>query len=765
VGYHLVGVGGIGMSALARLLAQRGAKVSGSDRSPSALLEALRGEGVDVSIGDESEPAPDVQIVMSTAIRESHPIVARSRSQGRALLHRSDLLVELMKGYKPLTVSGSHGKTTTTALLAWILREAGWDPSFALGGLLAQLHTNARHGKGDYFVAEADESDGSFTKYHSYGAIITGIEREHMDHYESEERLIGAFQTFADQVERSDLLFWSADDQRLIEMGLPGQSYGFDESAAIRVTDFRQRQFGILFSLAIGAAQLLNLELPLIGRHNASNAAAAAGLALALGVGEEAVRRGLAAFPGVARRCEKKGEVRRCLVIDDYAHHPTEVEVTLAALRKAADGRRLIVAFQPHRYTRLRDCMEQFATAFQAADLLYVTEVYSAGEEKIEGVTGERLAELTGAEFVSRKEVTEVLSRGVRPHDVVVTLGAGDITEVGGDLIQRLQTNPPRKWSLAVACGGRSTEHEISIISAGNIFDRLDRDLYELEYCLVPRDGDLVESRVLEKFLKSELVFPVFHGPNGEDGMYAALLQAIGVPFIGCNMTAAAVAMDKGLTKRVVESAGIRTAPWVDVARRDWERERISILAEIDERLHLPLYIKPVHFGSTIGIVRVEREEEIERAIDQVLGYDDYAVVEQAILGARDIEFAVLGNDRIEVPPPGEVMTGGRTYDYEGKYGANPMPTLTSTDLSDDKAKEGCHLAMEVYRLLRCDGLSRVDFLLDPSGNYWLNEVNPMPGFTGISLYPKMWADSGLAYPQLLDRLVVLALQRARVAV
>lgn len=760
--YHLVGVGGIGMSALARLLAQRGVKVSGSDCSASPLLERLREEGVELS----TELSAETKVVVSTAIGEDHPTIAEARCRGVPVLHRSDLLVELMAGYKPLMVTGTHGKTTTTSLLAWILWEAGWDASFALGGLLSQLHTNGRHGGGDYFVAEADESDGSFIKYHSYGAIVTGIERDHMDYYGgSEERLVQAFRTFMEQVERPNLLFWSADDPRLVQMGLPGRSYGFSEGAWVRVIDFRQRRFAISFSLETDGHQLLDLELPLIGRHNALNAAGAVGLALALRVAEEAIRRGLATFPGVVRRCENKGEVRRCLVIDDYAHHPTEVRVTLRALREAAEGRRLIVLFQPHRYTRLRDCMEEFATAFEDADALYVTEVYRAGEEAIEGVTGEKLAELAQGRFVPRSQAAELLLEQVRPHDIVATLGAGDVTRVGGELIGMMSERPPRKWAVTVACGGCSTEHEISIISASNIFERLDRELYELDYAHVPRDGELVRSGVLEKLLKSELVFPVFHGPNGEDGMYAALLKALGISYVGCNMTAAAVAMDKGLTKRVVESAGVRTAPWVDVARRDWKRERESILAEVAGRLALPLYIKPVHFGSTIGIVRVERGEDVARAIDQVLGYDDHAVVEQAILGARDIEFAVLGNDRIDVPPPGEILTGGRTYDYEGKYGADPMPTRTCADLSDHKREEGCQLALQVYRLLRCDGLSRVDFLLDPEGNYWLNEVNPMPGFTQTSLYPKMWEGAGLACSGLLDRLVILALQRARAVV
>lgn len=764
VDYHFVGVGGIGMSALARLLAQRGAKVSGSDRAASPLIERLRGEGIDVSIGHERRPLwPHTKVVTSSAVPTDNPEVVEARRLGSPLLHRSDLLADLMRGYKPLLVTGTHGKTTTTALLAWILWEAGWDASFALGGLLSELHTNGRHGGGDYFVAEADESDGSFVKYSPYGAIVTGIERDHMDYYQSEERLVAAFGSFIDRVERSDLLFWCADDRQLASMGLAGVSYGYGANADVRVEQFRQSGFCSQFDLRWEGRLLRALELPLIGRHNALNAAAAAGLALRIGVDEEAVRRGLATFPGVARRCEQKGEVRACLVLDDYAHHPTEVVTTLAGLREAAEGRRVIVCFQPHRYTRLRDCMEAFAEAFGDADLVYITEVYGAGEEAIDGITGERLAAMAGANFVLRGELVSTLLREVRPHDIVVTMGAGDVTGVGGALVDGMRDLPPRKWSVAVACGGRSAEHLISVISSRNIYRRLDPELYDVSYHVVPADGELIATGILDRLIASEVVLPVFHGPNGEDGMYAALLHALGIPFVGCNMTAAAVAMDKGLTKRVVESAGIRTAPYVDIARRDWYRERDTFLAEV-EQLALPLFIKPVHFGSTIGIVRVEQRERVAEAIEEVLACDDHAIVEQGICGGRDIEFAVLGNDKLEVPPPGEILTGGRVYDYEGKYGAAPMPTRARADLSLELITEGRELALRVYRLLRCEGLARVDFLLDPEGRYWLNEVNPMPGFTEISLYPKMWEESGLPYSKLLDRLIVLALQRGRVA-
>lgn len=748
---HLIGVGGIGMSALARLLLQRGGRVSGSDRRMSALLEELRKEGVRL----EGGAAPGATVVYSTDIPEGHPELEQARLSGSRLWHRSDLLAELMEGYRCLTVAGSHGKTTTTALLAWTLLQGGLDPSFALGGILRTLGTNGASGEGDLFVAEADESDGTLVKYPSFGAILTGIEADHMNFFQTEERLVETFLRYIDRVERRDLFFWCGDDPVLRGLNPEGRTYGFSEGCEWRITDWSQSGFSIRFSVN-GEA----LELPLTGRHNASNGAAVYGLCRSLGLAHEQIREGFRTFPGVERRCERRGEVRKVVVLDDYAHHPTEVRATLAAVRSAAQGRRLIACFQPHRYTRLEQCMEAFGRAFEECDLLILTDLYSAGESPIAGVTSERLLQeverssKTPCRLIPRSELVEQLAEEVRPHDILLMMGAGDITAAAGELVSAMEVTPPRKYRVALLSGGRSSEHEVSRISAQNIAERLSTDLYEVSDLPLGRDGELVESKLLERVVESEVVVPVFHGPYGEDGMYAGLFEALGKAYVGCSYRSASVAMDKGMTKRLALSHGVPTAPFIECSR--------STLAQLDELpFTLPIFVKPSHLGSSIGVEKIERWEELLPAVERALALDDSLIIEQGIVG-REIEFAVLGNREIEIPPPGEVLTGGRVYDYEAKYGIHQMATTASAELSDEAIAEGCELTGRVYRALGCEGLARIDFFFDESGGWWLNEVNPFPGFTSGSLYPRIWGSCGLAYGDLIDRLIILALERGR---
>lgn len=443
---HFIGIGGIGMSALARILLKRGEKVTGSDLFLSPLAKQLQDEGAQIFIGHRPENIAGAQrVVYSTDINTENPEYSAAASQSILLLHRSDLLAQLMEGFAPLLVTGTHGKTTTTSLLSHLLLEAGLDPSYAVGGVVQGLKTNGRHGQGIYFAAEADESDGTFLRYPSFGAIITNLENDHMNFWKEEEALDRAFKQFADQVGSVDHLFWCRDDLRLSSLGLEGHSYGFSEDAHLKIESFQQLGWKIVFDVTFQGRHFSEIELPLIGAHNVLNAAAVLGLGLKLDINEAVIRKAFSSFPGVGRRVEKKGSIGKIEIYDDYAHHPTEIFATLRALKTATHCQRLVVAFQPHRYTRTRDCMEEFPGAFEYADAVIITDIYSARETPIPGISAQSVLEgiqktkKSGAEYVKREALSQFLSSYLKPGDLLVTMGAGDITQVGPAVLEALK--------------------------------------------------------------------------------------------------------------------------------------------------------------------------------------------------------------------------------------------------------------------------------------------------------------------------------------
>ncbi len=447
--YHFIGIGGIGMSALARILLQRGGKVSGSDLAASAVTEKLQKEGAEVFIGHAASCVPpSATVVYSTAVTQQNPEFATAQLRQQPLLHRSGLLALLMKGYAPLLVTGTHGKTTTSSLLAHVLVDAGLDPCYAIGGVIRSLGENGGHGKGEYFVAEADESDGTFLNYPAFGAIITNIDQDHLDYWKSGEALQEGFKNFSEGVSSLDHLIWCADDERLTSLKLKGVSYGFDEHADVHVENYNQVGWKNFFDLSFEGTKYLDIEIPLVGGHNVLNAAAVFGLALRLNLSEEAIRQAFGDFKGVGRRTEKKGEAGGVSVYDDYAHHPTEIYATLRAMKNAMGGKRLVVAFQPHRYTRTKDCLEEFPEAFEHADVLILTDIYSAGEKLIPGVTAEMLLNKikahssVHASYVPRPDLALYLADFLCPDDVLVTMGAGDVTRVGPEVLQKMSQLP-----------------------------------------------------------------------------------------------------------------------------------------------------------------------------------------------------------------------------------------------------------------------------------------------------------------------------------
>jgi UDP-N-acetylmuramate--alanine ligase len=775
---HFIGIGGIGMSGLALILLKKNSVVSGSDISDNATTKRLTQEGAHVHIGHSSSHiAKDLTVVYSTDIKESNPEYQAALHLKCKMLHRSDLLKLLMEGKKSLAVTGTHGKTTTTSLLTTVLKYGNANPSFAVGGVIPQFGSNAEHGEGEFFVAEADESDGTFTKYKPFGAIVTNIGLDHLNHFKSEGTLIREFEVFLAGVQSKKHLFWCGDDVRLQKIAKEGVSYGFTEKCDLRISQFHQEGWSSFFDIDFEGKHYARIEVPLLGRHNALNASAVFGLALKLGISESLIRKGLLAFQGVCRRAEKKGEHQSVLLLDDYAHYPTEIAATLKGVRGAIGERRLIVVFQPHRYTRTRDCLGLYGNIFHDADELFVTDIYAGSETPIPGVTIEKVIEdiKRPSKYIPRDKLGEELAKFIRPHDVVITLGAGDITHLGNQLLEILKRDGVTKYRVGVVFGGRSSEHEVSIISSRYMIDSLNRNYYDVYEFGINKHGKWflgeineddttslpISSKVMDRIMECDVFIPILHGNFGEDGTIQGFFEMLDKPYAGPDHRACAIAMDKALLKAVWLHHGIRTSPYVVFTAYEWNNDRDSILKSIREKLRYPLYAKGPHLGSSISVTRVEKEEELPAAVDEVLKFDSQILVENEVIG-REIEFAVLGNDRVTVLPPGEVIRSGEIYTYDEKYTDSGIPSIFKAELTSEELQKGIEWVKKAYQLAGCKGCSRVDVFLDASGNYWMSEINPLPGCTPFSMFPKVCEINGFPGPELVDRLVILALEKKR---
>jgi UDP-N-acetylmuramate--alanine ligase len=444
---HFVGIGGIGMSGIAELLLNLGYRVSGSDLKESEITRRLASLGGQVVIGHRSDNvAPDVDVVVtSSAVKKGNPEVTVAKERGIPVIPRAEMLAELMRLKEGVAIAGSHGKTTTTSLIATVLAHARLDPTAVVGGKLNALGSNAKLGKGQLMVVEADESDGSFLRLSPAIAVITNVDPEHLDYYGTVEALQQAFVDFADRVPFYGLAVLCVDHpvvQHLIpRIGKRHTTYGLSPQAEWRADDIRHGPFQSKFLVSYKGKQQGEVTLHMVGAHNVLNALACCAVAHELGISFKLTAEALKEFAGVQRRFTVRGEAKGITVVDDYGHHPAEIRATLAGARASFPHRRIVCAFQPHRYTRTRDLLGEFATAFNNADSLILTDIYPAGEEAIPGVSGAKLYEAVracghrDASFVERGELAKKLRQKAREGDLVITLGAGDITHVGEELL------------------------------------------------------------------------------------------------------------------------------------------------------------------------------------------------------------------------------------------------------------------------------------------------------------------------------------------
>ena len=439
---HMVGIGGAGMSGIAEVLLNQGYEVSGSDMSDSAVVRHLRDLGAHVAVGHAAENVGDVQVlVKSTAINDENPELIEARRRNIAIIPRAEMLAELMRLRQGIAIAGTHGKTTTTSLTASIFDTAELDPTVIIGGRLNAYGTNAHLGHGEYLIAEADESDGSFLCLLPIINVVTNVDEDHLDHYKTRQGIDDAFVQFMNNVPFYGLNIVCGDDPGvralLARVKRPVLTYGFAEDNVLRAVPL---ECGVRnnFEVWRNGVKLGQVSLPQPGRHNMLNALAAIGAAMEVDISFEKCAEGLNGFGGVGRRFEFKGEKGGVTVVDDYGHHPAEIAATLATARQVFPGRRIVAAFQPHRFSRTQAHFGEFCKVFDNVDQLLLTEIYAASEKPIPGVSGQSLAQsirqvsITPVEYYQTlNDLAAALPNVLREGDVLLTLGAGSITRLG----------------------------------------------------------------------------------------------------------------------------------------------------------------------------------------------------------------------------------------------------------------------------------------------------------------------------------------------
>ena len=443
---HFIGIGGAGMSGLARIALTHGAQVSGSDEKDSSVLAALSALGATVFSAHNAEHVQGADLIIySNAISPSNSERVAAEKLNIPIYTRAQALALLMSESISIAVAGTHGKTTTSSMLTVALQACGVDPSFAIGGTISASGSNAHRGTGQYFVAEADESDGSFIEYKPFGAIVTNVEHDHVDYFATPADVTAAFEDFARTISPDGFLVYCADDAGSLALGqLKGSylsiSYGENADSDLHIDQVELRAKGSRARALWKGKSIGHLELNVPGRHNIDNAAAALAVGLHLGLPTAGLLAGLASFAGTGRRFELKGTVHGIRVIDDYGHHPTEIRVTLDAARRYAGDGRLLVIFQPHRYSRTQAFMSEFASALSVADDVTLLEVYAASEKPIPGVSSEAISQsMTNGKYVPNfVDATDSIIDMAKPGDVIMTLGAGDVSSLGPIIVDGL---------------------------------------------------------------------------------------------------------------------------------------------------------------------------------------------------------------------------------------------------------------------------------------------------------------------------------------
>ncbi|MBI1757252.1 MAG: D-alanine--D-alanine ligase [Fimbriimonas ginsengisoli] len=730
--FFLVGIGGAGMSALALMLRRRGFAVRGTDSSQSEATDALLREGIEVRIGHSGKDLRDGDaVVLSDAIAlEGSPEVARTRQLGQPLFRRSQVLGWLLLGRKTIAVTGTHGKTTTTGMIGAALIAAGLDPLVVVGANVPEWGGPVVEGKGEWAVVEACEAYDSFHDLDPMLVVLTSLEADHLDYHKTYENLRESVLRFARSVPAEGALVFSMSDGGARDAGV---------AAGVRAVGY------------CGSDLPSALKLVLPGEHNRLNAAGALATAKLAGADAGRALEGIAAFKGAERRLQVLAEdLAGVTVVDDYAHHPTEIEASLKALRERYPGRRIVVAYQPHLYSRTAALIPEFAGALDGADLLLLTDIYPAREEPIPGISSARIAELchTDVRYISSRHL---LPKGAAQRaqlgDIVVGMGAGTIAEFAPAFIKlwSRRNDPSRRVRVAVVFGGDNAEREVSILSGRAIHRALLLKGYESR--LVDISEMLLSSGDLTSLVgedRPDVAFLAVHGPNAEDGAIQGLLELLHLPYTGSGVRESAVAMDKHLTKQILAAAGLPVPLGVLIRSPD---EEIAITP--------PCIVKPNAQGSTVGLSFVREASELAGAVARAFRYDDEVVVEDWIEG-MEVSVPVLGDRALPVV---EIAPASGCYDFAAKYTPGATEEIIPARLEPAMTAKVQDYALRAHRALECDGATRTDFMVRVDEAFIL-ELNTLPGMTGTSLLPSSARAAGISFEDLVDWMVRDALGR-----
>ena len=726
--FFLVGIGGAGMSALARMLKHRGYRVRGTDSTPSPEVQRLRDEGIQVQVGHSgADIQQDDAVVLTDAIElESSPEVLRARELGIALFRRSQVLGWLLKDHKVIAVTGTHGKTTTTGMVGAGLIAAGLEPTVVVGASVPEFGGPVVEGTGDWAVVEACEAYDSFHDLDPDVVLLTNLEMDHSDFHGNWTNLKASVKRFADRA--SQLIFCEDDPgaaEVAAELRVPSTAYG-----------------GYVPGLSMSG-------LP--GKHNHLNAFGALLAAKATGVDTDLAAEGIKKFRGAERRLQvlQDGQIT---VIDDYAHHPTEIDASLSAIREAYPGRRLIVAFQPHLYSRTAENIPQFADALNDADVVFITDIYPAREAPIPGISSSRIAELIDKEthyVPSRHLLPRRVAVQAQSGDVVVGMGAGTISEFAPALIAELRRVdlPLESRKIAVVFGGDSSEREVSILSGREIQASLQRQ--GIQSVLVDISELLLSGRSLEMFsgvTRPDLAFLAVHGTNSEDGAVQGLFELLHVPYTGSGVQASAIAMNKALTKQILAQNGLLVP----------QGKLISTLEDA-VGLTAPAVVKPNAEGSTVGLTFVEDEDQMLPAVRKALAHGGACLVEEWLRG-MEISVPVLGDRPL---PPVEIAPASGYYDFASKYTPGATQEIVPARLPQEVLERAQEIALRAHQLLGCEGASRTDMIVsEDRSTLHVLEVNTLPGMTQTSLLPNSARAAGIEFDELVRWLVQDAIDR-----
>lgn len=717
--FFLVGIGGASMSALALMLKDRGLAVCGSDSTASPVTAELMASGIPVRIGHDGEGIKrgDAVILTDAIDLDTSPEVKRARELGCSLFRRSQLLGWLLKGRRIIAVTGTHGKTTTAGLVSFALIRAGLDPLCVEGALIPQWGGPVREGEGEWAVIEACEAYDSLRDYDPEVVVLTNLELDHEDFYSEGWPQLEA--TMLRFVDRAKVLVYCEGDEgaRVIA-----------SKAKCRTIPYR-----------LGAAELP--ELSIIGETNRLNATGALIAAQETGANVEALKKGLSEFAGAERRLQliHDGDIT---VIDDYAHHPSEIVASLAALRSRYPGRRIVVAFQPHLYSRTAAHLADFATSLDLADFVVMTDIYPAREAPIPGISSARIAERLQkpSRYVpSRHLLPRSVVGWVKPGDVVVGMGAGNIAEFAPAFVHEWAraTVPKERLRIAVVFGGDSAEREVSILSGRAVQKALTEaghDAFLLDVTEVLLSTGDLSSLIGPR--RPDVAFLAVHGTHAEDGAIQGLLELLQIPYTGSNIQSSALAMDKERSKVILSAAGLPVP-------KGW-------LLKAGDRLpsdaQMPLIVKPNSQGSTVGVSFLRTADEAEAAIAKALQYDDAVLVEELIEGI-EISVPVLGDQAL---PPVEICPKSGSYDFESKYTPGATEEICPARLPEEVLEKAKEFALASHRALKCRGATRTDMIVR-NGEPVILEVNTLPGMTGTSLLPNSARTAGIEFAQLCD--------------